>query len=125
MYKYSIAQLKQMAEDLASNIKPPYTILLQGNLGVGKTTFSQFFLKSILINKNQVITSPTFNIINVYDTIKGSVWHVDLYRLESKEEIFNLGLLEFIRIGITLIEWPHIIYNYIIKSTTPYKIIEL
>ncbi len=114
-----------MAEDLASNIKPPYTILLQGNLGVGKTTFSQFFLKSILINKNQVITSPTFNIINVYDTIKGSVWHVDLYRLESKEEIFNLGLLEFIRIGITLIEWPHIIYNYIIKSTTPYKIIEL
>lgn len=125
MYKYDINKLKQIAEELANNINPPYTILLQGNLGVGKTTFSQFFLQSILINKQQVITSPTFNIINVYETIKGAVWHIDLYRLENKEEIFNLGLLEFIHIGIALIEWPEMIYNYVINSNIPYKIIHL
>lgn len=125
MYKYNINELKRIAEDLANNINPPYTILLKGNLGVGKTTFSQFFLKKILINKSQVTTSPTFNIINIYNTRKGQVWHVDLYRLEHQEEVFNLGLLEFINIGIALIEWPEIIYDYIITSTTPYKIIEL
>jgi tRNA threonylcarbamoyladenosine biosynthesis protein TsaE len=125
MYKYDINKLKQMAEELANNVNPPYTILLQGNLGVGKTTFSQFFLQHILINKQQVITSPTFNIINVYETIKGTIWHVDLYRLENKEEIFNLGLLEFIYNGIALIEWPEIIYDYVINSNIPYKVIQL
>ena len=125
MYKCSLDGLKQLAEDIANNITSPYTILLQGNLGAGKTTFCQFFLESILLNKSQVITSPTFNIINVYNTIKGPIWHVDLYRLENKEEIFNLGLLEFISTGIALIEWPSIIYDYITTSTVPYKIIEL
>lgn len=125
MYKYDINKLKKVAEELASNINPPYTILLQGNLGVGKTTFSQFFIQSILINKQQVITSPTFNIINVYETIKGTLWHVDLYRLENKEEIFNLGLLEFIHTGIALIEWPEMICEYVTNSNIPYKIIQL
>lgn len=125
MYKYDIIKLKQIAEELASSINPPYIILLQGKLGAGKTTFSQFFLKSILINKHQVITSPTFNIINVYETIKGTVWHVDLYRLENKDEVFNLGLLEFIHTGIALIEWPEIIYDYVINSNVPYKVIQL
>ena len=114
-----------MAEDLANSINPPCTILLKGNLGAGKTTFSQFFLKQILISKNQIITSPTFNIINVYNTIKGVVWHVDLYRLESKEEVFNLGLFEFMQNGIALIEWPNLIFNIILNSGIKYRTIEL
>ena len=125
MYKYTIDKLKRIATDLANSIEPPYTILLQGKLGMGKTTFSQFFLQEILINKNQAITSPTFNIINIYNTIKGEVWHVDLYRLEKKEEIFNLGLLEFINYGIALIEWPELILNYVINSNIQYKLIQL
>ena len=124
MYKYPINTLKRIAVDLSNSINPPYTVLLQGNLGTGKTTFSRFFLQSILIN-SQVITSPTFNIINVYNTTKGEVWHVDLYRLESKKEVFNLGLLEFINYGIALIEWPDIIYDYIVNSNVQYKIIKL
>ncbi len=125
MYKYNIDVLQQMAINLANSIKPPYTILLQGNLGAGKTTFSQFFLQSILINKNQSVTSPTFNIISTYDTIKGEVWHVDLYRINNQEEIINLGLMEFIYTGIALIEWPNLIYDYVINSNVPYKIIDL
>ena len=125
MYKYTIDKLKRIATDLANSIEPPYTILLQGNLGMGKTTFFFFFLQEILINKNQAITSPTFNIINIYNTIKGEVWHVDLYRLEKKEEIFNLGLLEFINYGIALIEWPELILNYVINSNIQYKLIQL
>lgn len=125
MYKYNINALQQMATDLANSINPPYTILLQGNLGAGKTTFSQFFLQSILMNKNQSVTSPTFNIISTYDTVKGEVWHVDLYRINNQEEIINLGLMEFIYTGIALIEWPNLIYDYVINSNVPYKIIEL
>ena len=125
MYKYNINVLQQMAQYLANSINPPYTILLHGNLGSGKTTFSQFFLQSILMNKNQSVTSPTFNIISTYDTVKGEVWHVDLYRINNQEEIINLGLMEFIYTGIALIEWPNLIYDYVINSNVPYKIIEL
>ncbi|MBR1944561.1 MAG: tRNA (adenosine(37)-N6)-threonylcarbamoyltransferase complex ATPase subunit type 1 TsaE [Alphaproteobacteria bacterium] len=125
MYKYNINILQQIAYNLANSINPPYTILLRGNLGAGKTTFSQFFLQPILVNKNQSVTSPTFNIVSVYDTIKGDVWHVDLYRINNESEIINLGLLEFIHVGIALIEWPELIYNCVINSNIPYKIMDL
>ena len=125
MYKYSLDKLKEIANNLVKSINSPYTILLKGNLGAGKTTFTQFFLEPILIDKNQVITSPTFNIINVYDTIKGQIWHVDLYRLESMDDVENIGLLEFINYGIAIIEWPDIILDYITNSNIPNTIIEL
>ena len=113
MYKYSLNELQYRAESLAHDICSPFVVLLQGDLGAGKTTFSQFFLRSILIDKSQSISSPTFNIVNIYDTTKGIVWHVDLYRIETVEEVFNLGLLEFIHQGIAIIEWPELILGYL------------
>jgi tRNA threonylcarbamoyl adenosine modification protein YjeE len=80
-----------------------------GDIGTGKTTFSQFFIREVLINKEQEITSPTFNIVHIYDTLKGPVWHVDLYRIENPSEIDELGLLEAMNEAICLIEWPGLI----------------
>jgi tRNA threonylcarbamoyladenosine biosynthesis protein TsaE len=98
-----------MAEELAANTDPPFSFFLNGEVGTGKTTFSQFFIRSILIDKNQHITSPTFNIIQIYETIKGPVWHVDLYRIRDAEEINDLGLFEAMSEFICLIEWPDLL----------------
>lgn len=131
MYKYSLIELKSIAEELAQNVVAPHVILLYGNLGSGKTTFTKFFIQSISsnnvtgnnvtgngvtgdnINTNNIVTSPTFNIINTYETNKGTVWHADLYRLNSISELEPLGLLDFIYSYITIIEWPDIIKPYI------------
>lgn len=113
MYKYSLEELRNKANILAFSLYKPHVILLNGNLGTGKTTFAQFFLKCILIRKDTTIFSPTFTIINTYNTIKGEVWHIDLYRINNIEEIFQLGILEFIQNGIAIIEWPEKIMPYI------------
>jgi len=123
LYKYKLDELKFLAEKMAEEISPPYSILLYGNIGVGKTTFSQFFIEKILIDHNQKITSPTFNLIQIYDTTKGPVWHADLYRIKNENEIFQLGIIEAMHEAICLIEWPHILENYISADCKIKKII--
>ncbi len=114
IYKYSIEDLKKIAGELAETAVAPFSILLEGNVGVGKTAFSKFFIEKLLIDKRQNITSPTFNIIQIYETIKGPIWHVDLYRIKKEEEIFQLGLLEAMHDSICLIEWPDLLKKYIL-----------
>ncbi len=112
-YKYSLQDLQDKAEGFADSIEPPCSVLLSGNLGSGKTQFAKFFINKILIDKNQNITSPTFNIVQIYETTKGPLWHVDLYRCENEAEIEELGLLEAMCENICLIEWPDLIQKYI------------
>jgi tRNA threonylcarbamoyladenosine biosynthesis protein TsaE len=111
-FKYNLNDLKKMAETLAESISPPFSYLLEGDVGAGKTTFSQFFIRSIVYDKLINITSPTFNIVHVYETIKGPVWHVDLYRLKSFAEVGELGLFDAMRENICLIEWPDLIRGH-------------
>lgn len=116
MHKYSLPELKRIAEELAENVVAPYSIFLEGGLGAGKTTFSQFFIQKLIKCGAQAVVSPTFNIIQIYDTTKGSVWHVDLYRIKDPREIFELGLLEAMQECICLIEWPQILHSDIFKQ---------
>ena len=109
--KYSLNELQKIAEELAQRVVDPHVILLTGNLGAGKTTFTKFFIKSI--SDNITVTSPTFNIINTYETRKGIIWHADLYRLNNINELEPLGLLDFIYSCISIIEWPNIIKPYL------------
>ena len=60
-------------------------LLLKGNLGAGKTTFSQFLLKNM--GSQDEVSSPTYAIVNEYDTPKGNVFHFDLYRMKSADEV--------------------------------------
>ena len=109
MYKYPLIRLQKIAEDMADTVSSPCSIFLEGGLGAGKTTFSRFFIQRLLKDKQQSISSPTFNIVQIYDTIKGSIWHVDLYRIKDESEIFELGLFEAMYDSICLIEWPEIL----------------
>ena len=116
MYKYTIEALKTKAENLANSIQAPSSILLYGTLGAGKTTFAQFFIKHLL-GDNVVVTSPTFNIVQIYQYKTCDIWHVDLYRINNGQEIESLGIYEAMAKNIYLIEWPEMI-----AKNTPHKI---
>lgn len=88
--------------DLKHNI-----LLLKGNLGAGKTTFTQFLLKKL--GSEDEVNSPTYSIVNEYSTPKGKIYHFDLYRLKNIEEVYDIGIEEYLdNAFLCIIEWPEV-----------------
>lgn len=98
-------ETKQIAEKLGNKITSPIVITLEGDLGVGKTTFTKGLGKGLGVDR--IITSPTFTIVKEYEG-RLPLYHIDAYRLEYSED--NLGLEEYILSeGVTVIEWAKFI----------------
>jgi len=95
---------------------PGQCFALHGDLGSGKTTFTGYFIKH-LNPKITNVSSPTFTIIQTYNSQLGDIWHADCYRLKSEEEFYELGLQEAFESSITIIEWPEIISNFLPRNT--------
>jgi tRNA threonylcarbamoyladenosine biosynthesis protein TsaE len=91
--------LKQLASSIANCLKGNEIILLIGDLGSGKTTFTKYLVKSIDKNLEDEVNSPTFTIMNVYETDKFNIYHLDLYRVK------DFDITDFIGNGIILVEW--------------------
>ncbi len=82
-------------------------LLLKGNLGAGKTTFTQFLLKNL--GSSDEVSSPTYAIVNEYHTPKGNVFHFDLYRMKNIGEVYDIGMEEYLdNAFLCIIEWPEI-----------------
>ena len=82
-------------------------LLLKGNLGVGKTTFTKFLLKNL--GSKDEVSSPTYAIVNEYHTPKGKVFHFDLYRMKNITEVYDIGMDEYLdNAQLCIIEWPEI-----------------
>ncbi len=97
---------KQVTQQILPEIKHNI-LLLKGNLGAGKTTFTQFLLKEL--QSSDEVTSPTYSIVNEYETPEGTVYHFDLYRMNDVNEVFDIGMEEYLEKGrLTIIEWPEI-----------------
>ncbi len=79
-------------------------IYLKGDLGSGKTTFVKSLLKNL--GYKDIVSSPTFSLVNNYIINGVTIYHCDFYRLNSENEIFNLAIEEFIGNTIVIIEWP-------------------
>ena len=103
-----LEQTKNFAISLAKQAKKGSVILLKGDLGSGKTTFAQFFIYEICGTKD-IVTSPTFNLVHQYKSANFDLWHFDLYRLKNAEEVYELGLEDALKYGVSLIEWPELI----------------
>jgi tRNA threonylcarbamoyladenosine biosynthesis protein TsaE len=92
-------EMAEFAKDFAKNLNATFriqkVICLSGTLGAGKTFFAKEFIGALLQEK-QEITSPTFNLLNVYDSIVGEIYHFDLYRLKSADELENIGFFDAI-----------------------------
>ncbi len=100
----SIEQTKALAEDFAKSLKVGDIVLLSGDLGAGKTTFTQFVFK--FLGVQGVVNSPTFAVLKTYATGGLTLNHFDAYRINTPEAI-ECGFDEVIssREGITFIEW--------------------
>lgn len=90
---------------LAAQAQAGDVITLTGSLGAGKTVLARGFVTA-RIGAAVDVASPTFTVVNVYDSVPPPIWHFDLYRLESADEVEELGLDEALTSGISLIEWP-------------------
>ena len=105
----SIKNLEKLSNKIKKKISTGDTILLYGEIGVGKTTFARLFINNFekynKLKKSEVL-SPTFNIVFEYKIKDFTIKHYDLYRLKNDHEITNVGLFENIEQDITLIEWP-------------------
>lgn len=95
-----------LALKLGAALRPSDVLLLDGAIGSGKTHFARALIQSLMLQPEDV-PSPTFTLVQVYDTQVGEVWHSDLYRLTSIDEIEELGLTEAFDAAICLIEWPN------------------
>ena len=96
----------QLGATLAQRLKPGDVVGLKGDLGAGKTTLARAILRAAANQPDMIVPSPTFTLVETYDTPAGQFWHFDLYRLASPEQVFELGWEEALAEGIVLIEWP-------------------
>ncbi len=117
MYKYvskSENDTINFACKLAKLLKKGDIIVLSGDLGSGKTKFTQGILKHFELEDE--ISSPTFTIVNEYHKNSINIYHFDVYRLSDSDEFFAIGGDEYLNNGICIIEWGEIIEDILPKD---------
>jgi tRNA threonylcarbamoyladenosine biosynthesis protein TsaE len=101
-----LAATRRLAERLALALAPGDVVALVGALGAGKSELVRAVVRAMTGDPTAEVPSPTFTLVQTYDTPRALLWHFDLYRLEGPEEARELGLEEAFEDGIALIEWP-------------------
>ncbi|MBL8630453.1 MAG: tRNA (adenosine(37)-N6)-threonylcarbamoyltransferase complex ATPase subunit type 1 TsaE [Rhodospirillaceae bacterium] len=101
----AITDTERAAAVIAGLSQPGDVLALSGDLGAGKTTFARGFVRA-LTSADTEVPSPTFTLVQTYDTAKGDVWHCDLYRLAKPDDALELGIEDAFADAICLIEWP-------------------
>ena len=96
----------QLGATLAARLRIGDVVGLKGELGAGKTTLARAILRAAAEDARLIVPSPTFTLVEVYETPRGSFWHFDLYRLETPDQVFELGWEEALAEGISIVEWP-------------------
>ncbi|MDX1924792.1 MAG: tRNA (adenosine(37)-N6)-threonylcarbamoyltransferase complex ATPase subunit type 1 TsaE [Rickettsiaceae bacterium] len=120
---HSISEMLPVINEVIKSFATSKLLLLKGDLGAGKTTF----VKELLANMANIsgVTSPTFNILNIYESQIGPIFHYDLYRLKSREELAEIGLMENISSYYVIIEWPDIAEQYLSKAKKTELVIDI
>ncbi|MGL4676752.1 MAG: tRNA (adenosine(37)-N6)-threonylcarbamoyltransferase complex ATPase subunit type 1 TsaE [Brevinema sp.] len=106
MHKFAISSIEELSSiaQLIFSRYYPSTVVLQGDLGTGKTSFVRSFMA--LIDPHVAVSSPTFSLMNIYQTNQYTVYHFDLYRLSGINEALEWGFDEFVDQGdFKFIEW--------------------
>lgn len=101
----NLNQTLALAKSIAKDFTGGEILLLQGDLGAGKTAFTKGVANALCINS--IVTSPTFTIMNVYSSGKLNLYHFDMYRIQDDSEIRELGFNEYIgaKDGVCCVEW--------------------
>lgn len=107
----SIDDLGTIIKHLRKHILDGNHILLQGDLGAGKTTLVSELMAAM--GCTDEISSPTYSIVNEYRVQDFSIYHMDLYRLRDSDELLDIGFDDYLHGGICIIEWPTIARDYL------------
>ena len=100
-------ETEALARSLALFARPEFVVLLEGDLGAGKSTFARAFIKALAPEGADFdVPSPTFTLVQAYDDLRVPVAHIDLYRLGPNGDTAELGLQELTKTHLLLIEWP-------------------
>ena len=105
---YDLEEIGKISKIIIKSIKKKNKVLFSGPLGSGKTTL----IKSIMhdLGYNNHVSSPTFSLINEYIIKDKTIYHIDLYRVNRFDELYEIGFEEYLRSGnLCLIEWPEIL----------------
>ena len=110
----SETETKEFAKKFASKLKKGDILVLSGDLGSGKTKFTEGFLSYFGLENE--ISSPTFTIVNEYHKNDVNIYHFDVYRLEDSSEFYAIGGDEYFEKGICIIEWGELIEDALPKK---------
>ncbi len=95
----------EFAARLGAELRAGDVLLLEGDVGAGKTHFARSLIQSLLLAPEDV-PSPTFTLVQSYEAPGFEIWHADLYRLSSPDEVIELGLVDAFEDALCLVEWP-------------------
>lgn len=98
-------EARRFGASLGHLLRPGVTLLLDGPVGAGKSHVARAAIRA-LAGEDTEVPSPTFTLVQSYDTPIGEIWHADLYRLGDSGELAELGLLDAMGEAVLLIEWP-------------------
>ena len=105
MRTHSPNETRELAKRLAKELRRGDVLLLWGDLGAGKSEFTRGLAQGLGVTAT--VTSPSFTILNVYDDGRIPLYHFDWYRLNSVEELYEMGMEEFLGgDGVAVVEWP-------------------
>ena len=114
LISHSENETKLIGKKFAEKLKKGDVIVLTGELGSGKTKFTEGVLEYFGLENE--ISSPTFNIVNEYISKNINIYHFDVYRLEDEDEFYAIGGEEYFDKGICLIEWGEMIESVLPKK---------
>jgi len=121
-YTYTLQNLHKAAEKVME-VTSSKVLLFYGEMGVGKTTLIKELAK--LLGIGDMISSPTFSIVNEYEIVNDKVFHFDFYRIKNNEEAMDIGLEEYLYSDHwNLIEWPEKIEQLLPTNNTKINIIK-
>lgn len=121
----SLEQIKDAAQQFIDNMGEGNVFAFYGKMGAGKTTFIKAICECLDVD--DVITSPTFSIVNEYHSnrLDESIYHFDFYRIKKIEEVFDMGYEDyFYSSRLCFLEWPELIEELLPKDTVKVSIME-
>ena len=120
----SLATIHEAAKKFIDNIGNNKVFAFYGKMGAGKTTFTKAICE--VLGVEDVITSPTFAIVNEYTDGKGSpIYHFDFYRIKKLEEVYDMGYEDYLYSGdVCLLEWPELIEQLLPEDTVRVNLTE-
>ena len=119
----NIDNIRQAAREFVNNIGDSNVIAFYGKMGAGKTTFIKAICEELGVE--DVITSPTFAIVNEYTAANGPIYHFYFYRIKKLEEVYDMGYEDYFFSGaLCLMEWPELIEDILPDDTLRVTITE-